>query len=122
MTRMTRLVGLILIVLGVIVGAVGAIPSGLAGRLNGVGGREHLTADGLVLVGALLVLGGLFVALRLAPNPVAQGGAPVRPLDGPPEAPPAGEVAESPPEAPPAIPPQPSQEGEQQEGGEREAP
>ena len=82
MTRMPRLLGLILIVLGVIVGAVGAIPSRLAGRLNGVGGSDHLTADGLVLVGALLVLGGLVVALRRAPGrigPVAQGGPPVGP-------------------------------------------
>jgi len=131
MTRMTRVIGLILIVLGVIVGAVGAIPSGLAGRLNGVGGRDHLTADGLVLVGALLVLGGLFVALRRGPaRPVRPGDAILDTAAAPPEAtsaapapsrvgpeaPAAGEGASTlPPEAPPGVPPWPSQEGEEHE-------
>src|SRR5258708_23474007 len=42
---MTRIFGLLLLVLGVLVGAAGALPSGVAGRLNGVGGAGHLTPD-----------------------------------------------------------------------------
>ncbi len=66
MTRM-RMLGLLLTIIGVIVGAVGTIPTGLAGRLNGVGGSGHLTADGLLGVGVLLVLGGLFAVLSRGP-------------------------------------------------------
>ncbi len=72
MTR-KRMLGLLLTVLGVIVGALGAIPSGLAGRLNGVGGSGHLTADGVLGVGVLLVLGGLFAVLSREPASPASG-------------------------------------------------
>jgi len=142
MTHLPRVVGLILIVLGVVVGAVGVIPSGrLAGQLNGVGGSDHLTADAVLLVGALLVLGGLVVALRWNPGRLPRRGraAPetgAEPLSTPPPTaagaqPLAGGPTDQsipsipsdqealatgePPEALPAVPPQPAQEGEEHE-------
>jgi hypothetical protein len=72
MTRM-RMLGLLLTILVVIVGALGTIPSGLASRMNGVGGSGHLTADGVLGVGVLLVLGGLVAVLSREPASLASG-------------------------------------------------
>jgi len=131
MTRIPRIFGILLIVLGVVVAALGVIPSGgLAGRLNGVRGSGHLTADAVLLVGALLVLGGLVVALRGRPaRPVRPGDATAETISTPP--PPMAEGSQLPeteppdqsnqealatgesPETPPAVPPQPPQESEE---------
>jgi hypothetical protein len=61
---MNRLTSSILAVVGIIIAAVGAIPSGLAGRLNGVGGSGHITADVLVGIGGVVFLVGVYGLLR----------------------------------------------------------
>jgi hypothetical protein len=57
---MNRLTTGILAVVGIIVAVVGAIPSGLARRLNGVGGSGHITADVLVGIGGVVFLVGVY--------------------------------------------------------------
>ena len=62
---MNRMVGLIAVILGVVVGVVGALPTKwLSGRLDGIGGSGHLTADAVVAVGVVLLLLGLVGLLR----------------------------------------------------------
>ena len=61
---MHRVHGILLLVLGVVIGALGVTPTGWFGRLNGVGGNQHLTADVVVGVGVLLLFFGLVAWLR----------------------------------------------------------
>ncbi|MGO8949630.1 MAG: hypothetical protein ACLQUY_18660 [Ktedonobacterales bacterium] len=61
---MNRGLGLISIVLGIVVVVVGVLPTGWFGRLSGVGGSGHLTADVLVIIGVVLLVLGLAALLR----------------------------------------------------------
>jgi len=66
---MYRLTGLILAILGVVLIVGGLVPSGLLGRLHGVGGFNsgHRTADLVVLLGAVALVIGL--TLRVPSRP-----------------------------------------------------
>jgi hypothetical protein len=63
---MNRLTGVILAILGLVLLVAGLYPSGLLGRLNGVGGfgGGNNTADILVIVGAVALVIGIFSLLR----------------------------------------------------------
>lgn len=62
---MSRAVAAILAVVGLIVLAVGLYPSGLLGRLNGVGGfSDHKSADVVVVLGAILLVVGIYSMIR----------------------------------------------------------
>jgi hypothetical protein len=67
---MYRLTGLILAILGVVLIVGGLVPSGLLGRLHGVGGFNsgHRTADLLVLVGAVALVVGLTLRVPSRPS------------------------------------------------------
>ncbi len=61
---MNRITGALAALLGLIAILAGAIPSGLLGRLNGLGTSSHLTADVVAGVGVLLLLAGAYGLLR----------------------------------------------------------
>lgn len=61
---MNRGLGLILVILGVVISVLGALPTGWFGRLSGLGGSGHLTADAVVAVGVVLIVLGLAALLR----------------------------------------------------------
>jgi hypothetical protein len=67
---MYRLTGAILAILGVVLVVGGLYPSGLLGRLHGVGGFNsgHRTADLLVLVGAVALVIGLTLRVPSRPS------------------------------------------------------
>ncbi len=61
---MKRITGAFAAVLGLLAIIAGAFPSGLFGRLNGLGTGSNLTADAVAGVGVLLLLAGAFQLLR----------------------------------------------------------
>ena len=67
---MYRLTGVILTILGVVLVVGGLYPSGLLGRLHGVGGFNsgHRTADLLVLLGAVALVIGLTLRVPTRPS------------------------------------------------------
>ncbi len=67
---MYRLTGVILAILGVVLVVGGLYPSGLLGRLHGVGGftSGHRTADLLVLLGAVALVIGLTLRVPTRPS------------------------------------------------------
>jgi len=67
---MYRLTGVILTILGVVLVVGGLYPSGLLGRLHGVGGFNsgHRTADLLVLLGAVALVIGLTLRVPSKPS------------------------------------------------------
>jgi hypothetical protein len=67
---MYRLTGVTLAILGVVLMVGGLYPSGLLGRLHGVGGFNsgHRTADLLVLVGAVALVIGLTLRVPTRPS------------------------------------------------------
>ena len=67
---MYRLTGVILVILGVVLVVGGLYPSGLLGRLHGVGGFNsgHRTADLLVLLGAVALVVGLTLRVPTRPS------------------------------------------------------
>jgi hypothetical protein len=60
---MRRIAGAISALLGLVAILAGAIPSGLLGRLNGLGTNSHLTADVVAAVGVLLLLAGAYLVV-----------------------------------------------------------
>jgi predicted phage tail protein len=62
---MNRLTGVILVILGLVLVVGGLYPSGLFGRLHGVGAFSsgNNTADILVIVGAVALVIGIFSLL-----------------------------------------------------------
>jgi hypothetical protein len=66
---MYRLTGVILAILGVVLVVGGLYPSGLLGRLHGVGSFSgHRTADVLVIVGAVVLVVGLTLRIPSRPS------------------------------------------------------
>jgi hypothetical protein len=67
---MNRLTGIILAILGLVLLVGGLYPSGLLGRLHGVGSFSggHRTADILVFVGAVAVVVGLTLRVPSRPS------------------------------------------------------
>ena len=67
---MNRLTGVILVILGLVLLVGGLYPSGLLGRLHGVGGFSsgHRTADVLVFVGAVALVVGMTLRVPSRPS------------------------------------------------------
>ncbi len=61
---MNRMTGIILAVVGVILAILAVIPTNLMGRLNGVGGSGHYTADAVLALGVVLLIVGIFGMMR----------------------------------------------------------
>ena len=65
---MNRITASILAVIGLVVMVLGLYPSGLLGRLNGVGSfGGHTTADVMVVVGVVVLAAGIYSVIRRPP-------------------------------------------------------
>jgi hypothetical protein len=65
---MNRVLGVAGVIVGVALGVVGVLPTHWFGRLNGLGGSGHLSADGVVALGVVVLIVGI---IGLAQRPPA---------------------------------------------------